>query len=373
MGQKVNPIGLRLGKYRQWKNNWFVDSLNYSDFLHLNYQINKYFSGILRNNATKTFLSHCVISKYSFEKIYIFIFYYRLRKSRKKSNFTTKLKKIKKNYNKYNTKTLLINKQYKLIKILNLFKQTHLTYTLNTFNKNKLKNTKQIIYNKKIIPENYEIKRGFYREFKRIKNSLEEFTNTKVELIFINLLSLIRFYLISNNNTRFLINLENQMSNFYRYDVKLLRDAVNLTYICLVLKQPQTLANFIAYQLRRTPKNRRQSKLIQFYKKIINLMVLNLDEIEGIRLKFKGRINGRRRSTVNNINIGRLPLQQHDCYIEYGQSDGLTVYGSIGIKVWIFYKKSYNNDIQKLLLKYFLHSHLKTKKNYVKTKTNKTS
>lgn len=33
MGQKVNPIGIRLGITRDWNSRWYADSKNYSDFL----------------------------------------------------------------------------------------------------------------------------------------------------------------------------------------------------------------------------------------------------------------------------------------------------------------------------------------------------
>jgi small subunit ribosomal protein S3 len=34
MGQKVNPIGLRLGVNKTWKSKWYVDSKEYADTLH---------------------------------------------------------------------------------------------------------------------------------------------------------------------------------------------------------------------------------------------------------------------------------------------------------------------------------------------------
>lgn len=33
MGQKVNPIGLRIGKFLPWRSRWFVDDARYKDFL----------------------------------------------------------------------------------------------------------------------------------------------------------------------------------------------------------------------------------------------------------------------------------------------------------------------------------------------------
>ena len=34
MGQKVNPIGLRLGVNKTWKSRWYVDPKEYADTLH---------------------------------------------------------------------------------------------------------------------------------------------------------------------------------------------------------------------------------------------------------------------------------------------------------------------------------------------------
>ncbi len=33
MGQKVNPIGMRIGKFLPWRSRWFVDDARYKDFL----------------------------------------------------------------------------------------------------------------------------------------------------------------------------------------------------------------------------------------------------------------------------------------------------------------------------------------------------
>lgn len=41
MGQKVNPIGFRLGINRTWDSRWFADG-NYADLLHEDFKIRKY-------------------------------------------------------------------------------------------------------------------------------------------------------------------------------------------------------------------------------------------------------------------------------------------------------------------------------------------
>lgn len=49
MGQKVNPIGLRLGINKTWKSKWYVDPRDYADTLHEDLEIRK-----TLNNCTET-------------------------------------------------------------------------------------------------------------------------------------------------------------------------------------------------------------------------------------------------------------------------------------------------------------------------------
>jgi small subunit ribosomal protein S3 len=41
MGQKINPIGFRIGRFIPWKSRWFVDTHNYKNFLHEDIKIRK--------------------------------------------------------------------------------------------------------------------------------------------------------------------------------------------------------------------------------------------------------------------------------------------------------------------------------------------
>lgn len=58
MGQKVNPIGLRLGVVKTWDSRWFADK-NYADFIYEDYKIRKFL---------KKKLYHAGISKIEIER-----------------------------------------------------------------------------------------------------------------------------------------------------------------------------------------------------------------------------------------------------------------------------------------------------------------
>lgn len=42
MGQKVNPIGIRVGIIRDWDARWYADDKNYADLLHEDFKVRKF-------------------------------------------------------------------------------------------------------------------------------------------------------------------------------------------------------------------------------------------------------------------------------------------------------------------------------------------
>src|SRR5690606_19642640 len=57
---------------------------------------------------------------------------------------------------------------------------------------------------------------------------------------------------------------------------------------------------------------------------------------EGIKIKVSGRLAGADMARTEQYNEGRSPLHRLRADIGYAISEALTVYGKIGIKVWIF-------------------------------------
>jgi small subunit ribosomal protein S3 len=57
---------------------------------------------------------------------------------------------------------------------------------------------------------------------------------------------------------------------------------------------------------------------------------------EGIKVKLSGRLGGAEMARSEMYKEGRIPLHTLRADIDYAISEALTVYGIIGIKVWIF-------------------------------------
>jgi len=59
MGQKVNPIGFRLGVNRTWDSRWYAEKGAYGDLLHADLQLRDY----IRKNLKNAGISRVVIER----------------------------------------------------------------------------------------------------------------------------------------------------------------------------------------------------------------------------------------------------------------------------------------------------------------------
>jgi small subunit ribosomal protein S3 len=57
---------------------------------------------------------------------------------------------------------------------------------------------------------------------------------------------------------------------------------------------------------------------------------------EGVKVMVSGRLGGAEMSRSVWMREGRVPLQTIRADIDYAQTESLTTYGQIGVKVWIY-------------------------------------
>ena len=56
MGQKVNPIGMRVGVIRDWDARWYANEKNYVDLLHEDFEIRKYVKDTLFESGVSSII-----------------------------------------------------------------------------------------------------------------------------------------------------------------------------------------------------------------------------------------------------------------------------------------------------------------------------
>ncbi|KAL1325082.1 hypothetical protein AAHE18_13G136000 [Arachis hypogaea] len=106
---------------------------------------------------------------------------------------------------------------------------------------------------------------------------------------------------------------------------------IAITRIANPYGHPNILAEFIAGQLRNRVSFRKAMK------KAIELT--EQAGTKGIQVQIAGRINGKEIARVEWIREGRVPLQTIRAKIDYCSYTVRTIYGVLGIKVWIFVNK----------------------------------
>lgn len=98
------------------------------------------------------------------------------------------------------------------------------------------------------------------------------------------------------------------------------------------ITEPDTKAaligDYIVEQLEKRIAFRRAMK-----KAIARAQVAN---VEGIKIQISGRLNGAEIARSEWIREGRVPLQTLRAQIDYSHKEAHTIYGVLGIKVWLF-------------------------------------
>nr|YP_010125167.1 30S ribosomal protein S3 [Acer tegmentosum]QHB76285.1 ribosomal protein S3 [Acer tegmentosum]QRF99046.1 30S ribosomal protein S3 [Acer tegmentosum] len=103
---------------------------------------------------------------------------------------------------------------------------------------------------------------------------------------------------------------------------------IAITRIANPYGHPNILAEFIAGQLKNRVSFRKAMK------KAIELT--ELANTKGIQVQIAGRIDGKEIARVEWIREGRVPLQTIGAKIDYCSYTVRTIYGVLGIKIWIF-------------------------------------
>ncbi|HWB24388.1 MAG TPA: 30S ribosomal protein S3 [Chitinophagaceae bacterium] len=99
----------------------------------------------------------------------------------------------------------------------------------------------------------------------------------------------------------------------------------------LEIRRPELDANIVGDTIARQIENRIN------YKRAIKMAIASTLRMgaEGIKIKVSGRLGGAEIARTEEIKQGRVPLHTFRMDIDYASVFALTVYGKIGIKVWI--------------------------------------
>jgi small subunit ribosomal protein S3 len=103
---------------------------------------------------------------------------------------------------------------------------------------------------------------------------------------------------------------------------------INITEILDIYKHADLLADMLVLQLEnRIPFRRAMKRILEYVQK---------EKIKGIKIQIAGRLNGAEIARTEWLREGRVPLQTLRADIDYSYKTAQTIYGVLGIKIWIF-------------------------------------
>ena len=95
----------------------------------------------------------------------------------------------------------------------------------------------------------------------------------------------------------------------------------------------QCIASFVVAEVEKRIPFRRVLRLAQE-------RAQNLGKVRGLRIQISGRLNGAEIARTEWVRSGRVPLHTLSADLDYASKSASTIYGLLGIKVWIFRPKN---------------------------------
>ena len=356
MGQQSNGIGLRFGVIDGWNSSWSINSLDnieYRDLVQVSTDVEKLVTNLFKLNHG--FIGKVGISKNGkTNKVIINVFGYVPSKFKFIEDRINKNKPSMDKEYIISPKKQLRLKLYRLAEILSMkYKYLGLKFAVKcilaeeyeiqpTFNRRKKRQKKQSFT---YINKNYKSIQFIGNDHKNIKLMLplnnkrdntgndkpyiySQFTNTRnfkrlsQKGSKINKVKLPKVLLRSRKKFGFLKRL-----NYYS-------TLMNLSYWVFKTKQPQFLAKFLAQEFGKT---RFQRSLYNNVDKVCAFLFNENNDIQGIRIQVSGRMNKSKRTRTFLVQYGAISTQTVSHSLKYAFEEAYTVYGSMGVKIWISY------------------------------------
>jgi ribosomal protein S3 len=304
MGQKANPISLRLNINRNFESSWYQD-LNYSNILKHELSIRNY-----------------IRSLFSFMSVYqgriLFQFF---PKKLTIHSFITNKNLISK---------VLIKKEFKSGQ--NTKKPLIRVSSIPTINRN----TKQQAI---LLFMSYVLGTKDSKHSRTERSSFSSLGGTPSYPLFL--------YLISNSKKLYSkkVNLTPSLntnlsqynyssSSFFQNVLPPLETGtkMNIDLFTLKLKSKYQSASFLAQYIAECFE--KNVSFRQVYKQI-QKEILQDKTILGLKIQCAGRINGAEIAKVESKKMGQTSLHTFSAQVDFSKAEAYTVYGIIGIKVWI--------------------------------------
>lgn len=174
-----------------------------------------------------------------------------------------------------------------------------------------------------LIEEDYKIRSYIRKTLKRASISLIHIER-KLDQIEVNIHSARPGLILGKIGN----GIEDLRKNLYQIIESKHKIRINIIEIIEPDKEAILLAEWLAQQLEKRVAFRRAMKQ--------SIQKAQKSNINGIKIQVGGRLNGAEIARKEWVREGRVPLQTLRANIDYAYTKAQTIYGILGIKVWLF-------------------------------------
>lgn len=186
-----------------------------------------------------------------------------------------------------------------------------------------------------ILKEDYEIRQSFSPLSKRagiVKIEIKRKVN-QLELLIYALHP--RFLIHTDRPESRGRNLAEEISQFLKLQLRSLKNLDDSKQICIKVLRINKVENeslLVARSLGEQIERR-----VAFRKAVRQITtLLQKRRVRGFKIQVSGRLNGAEIARTEWVREGQVPLQTLRANISYAAYEAITIYGVLGIKVWIF-------------------------------------
>lgn len=356
MGQKTNPNIFRIEKTKTWNSQYFEKkNTETSIYAFKSLEIKKFVYKFFKDHGL--IVHECKIHYSDENSLNIFVSYYLA------FNLVNLVNSINKNQNvkfiKNATKIESNKKKKYLFFKQNLKKYTNyqnIYYFYNTLPKSLRRQSQTnantvLNFEKKSLRLRRLYFLKYYKQYLAVKNGktinrieANKFTEKFFEVLHLFLHKNIKIFLTvhqlnknlqQNLDLKEIKLLEKNLVNLKRYDKNdFFKEAVNILFFCTTQKNSASLlAQFIATQIQKLKKH---NFFFRFLKTALLIFTSNTtSNLQGIKIKIKGRLNRAPRAKHKIINIGKgVPNLTINSNIDYSEETSFSSNGTFGVKVW---------------------------------------
>lgn len=169
---------------------------------------------------------------------------------------------------------------------------------------------------------------------KRYRTTQNIETKESIDLIKVSIYTALPSKILDKKNTKKslteLKNLLEKICQKKRINKKLPKIEINLDIVKVddVYSEASVLADYLIQQLEERVPFR------SALKKTLNRT--RFTKLKGIKIQIAGRLNGAEIARTEWVRKGRVPLQTLRANIDYSYKTAKTIYGILGIKIWLF-------------------------------------